>query len=103
MERTRQLTLVVTLIVGLFVIGASRVTAQQPSSHAEVGPKAEQSPSTTLKLVTESQPSRFKKMKLHWECHKSGGHWKLVARNASYDDSQKTYSETKTWACQAKK
>ena len=90
------------LLVLSFCITMASARAWAEGAPADKGqPKSATSPAVTMRMVDHPAPAMRSKLKMHWECFKSGGKWKAVT-TAHFDEATKSYSETKTWACQKK-
>ena len=72
------------------------------SSAAHGEPKSQSTASRVLVFDTRPNSSTLARLKMHWNCLKSGGKWKRVSDTASQGADNKGYSETRTWACQEK-
>jgi len=105
--------LVLCLLASAMLTSGARAQDQSTSAQAaapaaaqhekDVGaPKSEKPPGgKILTFNTKPSSSRLQRLRMHWDCLKSGGKWKRVSDTATKEE-QKTFSETRTWACQKK-
>ncbi|HEV2171230.1 MAG TPA: hypothetical protein VGR40_09795 [Candidatus Binatus sp.] len=90
--------------VGLLVLSFCIATATTPArAWADEQGDAKSATTSSVPMKVDQHPSSAfrSKLKMHWQCFKSGGKWKPVT-STHFDDATKSYSETKTWACQKK-
>jgi len=78
-------------------------TAQAAAQHVqdEGEPKGQKPASKILNFNTKPSSSRLQRLRMHWDCLKSGGKWKRVSDTASKQEHG-TFSETRSWVCEKK-
>ncbi len=87
LTKVAALSLIVIFSNVLLILPASKANSQAPSEE----------PTTSSAQAHSTTPSR---LRLHWDCLKSGGKWKSLSQTRKYDTGKKIYSETKMWSCQ---